>query len=122
MNGHGDSCGCKEHAWVVSNKHLEDSCRGSDQPHTAAKMAVIDRGSGALIKDCLRRGRLVAPNGGLKLGITGAIQVCIRLYEDEERTAVGGQALSIALACCFTCTEVKVEHCRGDLAHHNIWT
>ena len=56
----------------------------------------------------------MAPNGGLELGIAGATQACIRLYEDQKRTAVGGQALSIALACCFTCTEVKVEHCMGE--------
>ena len=60
------------------------------------------------------------PNGGLKLGIAGAIQACIRLYKDQKRTAIGGQALSIALACAFTCTEVEVEHCRGNLTHHNV--
>ena len=60
------------------------------------------------------------PNSGHKLGIAGATQACIRLYENQERTAVGGQALSIALACCFICTEVKVKRCRGNLAHRSI--
>ena len=83
-------------------------------------MAVSDRRSGAWIEGCLRRGWLVPPNGGLKLGIAGAVQACIRLYEDQERTAVGGQALSIALACAFTCTEAKVEHCRDYLTHQII--
>lgn len=54
------------------------------------------------------------PYCGLKLGVAGAIQACVRLYKDQERTTVGGQALSVALACAFTRTEVKVEQCRVE--------
>ena len=51
-----------------------------------------------------RRGGLVAADGGLELGITGAVQVAGRLHCAQELRAVRGQALSISLALGCTCT------------------
>ena len=51
-----------------------------------------------------RRGGLVAADGGLELGIAGAVQVAGRLHCAQKLRAVCGQALSIGLALGCTCT------------------